>query len=91
MSKRAIILKGGTIHSAILAAAVKVPCGYHRVYLYLYRVLCFYLGCIRKRITLYFHDKQFLRSGRSDRSKRDSLSFFSPFHRCQLFNEVHTF
>ena len=58
---------------------------------FLYAVVpLFYLGCMHKRITLHFHDEQFLRSGRSDRCKRGSLSFSSPFHRCQLFNEVHT-
>ena len=38
MGKHALILKGGTIHSAILVTAVKVPCSYGRVYLYLHCV-----------------------------------------------------
>ena len=38
MDKCALILKGGTNHSAILAGTVRVLCGYHRVYLYLYPV-----------------------------------------------------
>ena len=36
----ALILKGGTNRSAILAAMVRVLCSYHSVYLYLYPVLC---------------------------------------------------
>ena len=38
MGKCALILKGSAICSTVLAAAVKVLCGYHRVYLYLYHV-----------------------------------------------------
>ena len=38
MDKHTLIIKGGTIRSTILAAAVKVSCSYCTVYLYLYCV-----------------------------------------------------
>ena len=62
MGECSLILKGGIIRSAVLVATVKVPCGYCRVYhntmycavWYLYTVMSyFYLGCMRKRITLH--------------------------------------
>ena len=47
VGKHALILKGGAIHSAILAAAVNVPCSYCRVYLYLSHVPYYAVSFVR--------------------------------------------
>ena len=63
MGKHTLILKGGAICCAILVAAVKVLCSYHRVYIYtMYRTMWYlsvvmpfyYLGCMHNLITLQY-------------------------------------